>query len=310
MRHIVQIEVENATLVGTYHQPPLNNDSVPCDTGLLILNTGAAPRSGDGDLNAQLADRMMDLGYHVFRFDMPGLGDSPGDLPENLLTYYTFVRNGGNAPIATCLVSALRRTYRLKGLVLLGNCGGSVTAMYVAAKKPDGVLGLVNFDPVFHNREASMERAAQGPRPKKPAPASLQNHGMKNTLRQCLGRLPGGQLATNMYRAIAKRRFPKDTYFTLVHLWKQLEQMKMPMLVLLSHKIQDDAHLRVLLRKSSPQTTCVEIKNTNHFFSTDDGKSQVFDEVKRWLLKNVPPHDKSAGLPAATQSPVPETQHA
>jgi pimeloyl-ACP methyl ester carboxylesterase len=304
MRQILQMKVEGSTLVGTYHQPHQNDESPSAerfDKGILILNTGAAPRSGDGDLNVQLADRLMVLGYHVFRFDMPGLGDSPGDLPEHMATYHLFVKKGGNAPYASRLAAALKHKYDLQGLVLLGNCGGSATAIYVAAQIPEIILGLIHLDPVFHMREAFQEPNAGTTRDGPPTPLPPQKREVKQTLRKYLQHLPGMNAAKSMYRAIAKRKLPKDTCFPLVQCWKQLAALDMPMLVLLAHRLQEDDYLRVLLRHPSPRTTCAEVRNTNHFFSTNEGKAEVFTQVKRWLLENVPPLGKTA--PQETPAP-------
>ena len=45
-----------------------------------------------------MADRLCARGYPVYRFDMPGLGDTDGDLPEYHETYWRYVEAGGQTP--------------------------------------------------------------------------------------------------------------------------------------------------------------------------------------------------------------------
>ena len=84
MRQILQHQLEDACLIGTMHVPGAERAAAPAKprVGLLLANFAQAPRAGVGDLSAWLGDSVAAQGIPVFRFDLPGLGDSLGDTPE------------------------------------------------------------------------------------------------------------------------------------------------------------------------------------------------------------------------------------
>ncbi len=90
-REAITVAVGGVCLRGTYHKPADDGRGTPehqgeaNDLGLLFLNHGFLPRSAPGDSAAKWGDSFAQNGYPSFRFDLPGLGDSDGDAPSQML---------------------------------------------------------------------------------------------------------------------------------------------------------------------------------------------------------------------------------
>jgi alpha-beta hydrolase superfamily lysophospholipase len=111
----------------------------PGAPAVVMLNAGCVPRFGPHRQYAPLARRWAELGFHVLRLDLAGIGDSPGH-PENL-TY--------PASRLEDLGAALRRLEQESGasrFVLLGLCSGADVA-FDAALADRRVVGAVMLNP-------------------------------------------------------------------------------------------------------------------------------------------------------------------
>jgi hypothetical protein len=100
MRHAVQLSIAAGHLFGTYHEQPASGYRPEVRPGLVLLSFGQQPRSWVGDLGVAIADRVALAGYPAFRFDMPGLGDSPGDLPVHLEVLWRDIQTGSHQALA------------------------------------------------------------------------------------------------------------------------------------------------------------------------------------------------------------------
>ena len=127
-------------LAGTVHAP---EDGGPGKIGFLLLNAGPAPRSGNSDLSVRLGDLLASLGAYAFRFDLPGLGDSEGELPERTSVFWREVQRGRNDLPALELGRALKTAFRLNGLVAGGLCAGAITSIRAADLDPSVFSGLL-----------------------------------------------------------------------------------------------------------------------------------------------------------------------
>lgn len=144
MRRVVTLEIQGHRLVGTHHDP---GPAGAAHTGVLLLSFGQQPRAWVGDLGVCMADRLCEAGYPTFRFDMPGLGDAPGELPVHLEVLWRSIQEGAHEASARELVRELKQRYRLPGVVLGGFCGGAVTAALAVDPTGRDTAGLIMLEP-------------------------------------------------------------------------------------------------------------------------------------------------------------------
>jgi pimeloyl-ACP methyl ester carboxylesterase len=302
-REILRVELDGAVLVGTHHRPGRDN-RLSLMVGVLVFNTGFGPRSAGSDLSVRLADRLAMLGYHVFRFDMPGLGDSPGELQEDLASFARFIRDGGHTRWASGLITVLRHQYRLRGLVLAGNCGGAITATYAAARMPDDVLGMIQLDPDF-DRAEGIQYGGEKPITRDRAPKTSWHVRMIQAVSHMLRRFPSVFQALRasvipvrlsiigLRDKVLGPRLPRSTNFPLLRCWEQVAATELPILVLTAENSRKRVffydYMAYLLSKHRHHVASIEIAGTNHLFTSGGGIGAVIGESERWLMAMVPP---------------------
>ena len=132
-----------APLFGILHEPerPLEPR-----VGVNLLNPGLKSRVAPNRLNVVLARRLCELGYFVLRFDPPGVGDSDGDLAEEILPeLWQQVQRGAFVEATRLANDAFAAECRLTEIVGVGNCGGAITAL-LEARNDRRVRRLVLID--------------------------------------------------------------------------------------------------------------------------------------------------------------------
>lgn len=176
-RHI-SFSCEGATLAGTL-------DDAPGATGVLIVSGGNETRAGAFTGQAELAARIADAGFPVFRFDRRGVADSEG---ENL-------GFRGSAPDIAAALSAFRRAApsvtRIAGF---GNCDAA-SALMLAQGAGFDALALANPWTVESDNGAPPPdaiRARYGEKLRNP----------RELLRLLTGKVSIGKLARGLARAI------------------------------------------------------------------------------------------------------------
>ena len=112
---------------GTFHQRSGNSlsrsgVSTRKPVGLVFLNSLSLPRAATGDSAVYWAESFANYGYPSFRLDLPGLGDTAGNIPTDVLS---FINEGGYAPIAAAKMKELVEHFNLSGVVLVGHCAGT-----------------------------------------------------------------------------------------------------------------------------------------------------------------------------------------
>ena len=119
-------------------------------TGVVIVVGGAQYRVGSHRQFVQLARFLSAAGFPVMRFDLPGMGDSPGELPSFEDT----------APhIASAINGFQRQCPGVERVVLWGLCdGASASLLYVNATHDPRIAGLALLNPWVRS-EASLARA-------------------------------------------------------------------------------------------------------------------------------------------------------
>jgi pimeloyl-ACP methyl ester carboxylesterase len=132
-------------LFGIIHAPEVS--TVKNKTGIIILNPGIKYRVAPHRLNVKLARHLCDEGYYVLRFDPHGIGDSEGELPENVLIpeVWAKIQTGEFVSDTLSSVEFFFEKYGFNDVTLIGDCGGAITALLSAAKN-NKVTGLVLID--------------------------------------------------------------------------------------------------------------------------------------------------------------------
>jgi pimeloyl-ACP methyl ester carboxylesterase len=145
MSHAKVVSFENPDglrLFGTLHYTDAPNPDRPA---VVLLSAGVKTRVGPGRLYVPLTETLTNLGYTVLRFDFYGLGDSEGELAERLLLdVYSHIQLGRYVGDALSALDWLRSTYGFQNFVLGGLCGGAITALLTAQRRPD-VVGLLSL---------------------------------------------------------------------------------------------------------------------------------------------------------------------
>ena len=304
MRQAISIELDGQYLHGTFHE-----GASPRKRGVLFLNSGAQPRSGRGDFNVGLADALALQGYPSFRFDLPGLGDSEGSLPSHYLAFAQFLIQGGYASCAVKLTRLLLETYQLEDIVLLGLCGGAITAVHAASSLTrEELAGLVLLDVRFERYDNPSVPGAKGAG-KKPfgstviARARLWRERIRGLVlkQRWAPRLVRFYLqARNMLRSVNKNQLPRDTNVDLMNLFFRLLSQRMPMLIFSARSPGPQPHsfdyIDYLRRSAKGTFQHMDLDDVGHSFVENGAPAVVQEAVLRWLSGNTLRTDGAGAL--------------
>jgi pimeloyl-ACP methyl ester carboxylesterase len=291
MREAITFELDGHWLQGTCHSA-----EGPRKRGVLFFNSGAQPRSGRGDLNVRLADAFAREGYPAFRFDLPGLGDSEGDLPSFQFAFHRFIIEGGYAKCAVKLTRLLIEAHHLQDVVLMGICGGALTSVYAATSLTQAeIAGLVLLDLPFY-----LESNATNGRPATAAQNSLRSKGrraaglLKTNLRDLVLRQSWAPRVSAIYgqartrlRWTKSNQMPANTNLTLQKAVAGLFSQRMPILLFSACSCKSKPppfdfidHLR---RTSGGFLQHVEAPITTHSFVEKGLPELVEESALKWL---------------------------
>jgi pimeloyl-ACP methyl ester carboxylesterase len=295
-REVISVTTGGTRLWGTYHRShgksglaegPAEKNRI----GVLFLNPGFQPRAAQGDSSVYWADSFAKCGYPSFRFDLPGLGDSEGDVPEPMLD---FVNAGGYAPVVAAVVGELVKRYSLSGMVVGGLCAGAVTALYTGAVSQE-CRGVLMMDPYFYQTRDKRPRIR----------VALTNWSSWSRL---------GALVSKVYdqvRYLVLRlrgnRPPRNANFPLLRCWKQLAPTGMPILLLKAPSVKAEgirprvgefdylSYLQALSGRGS-RVAVKFIGGTNHSFADSLGRAAVREHTEQWLNAHFPSVEREATM--------------
>jgi uncharacterized protein len=136
VEHPVSMHGAAHSMLGVVTLP--GQDSVARTTGLVIVVGGAQSRAGSHRQNVLLARHLASHGFPVLRFDLPGLGDSPG---EPMPFEHTA------SCIRTAVDTLLEHAPGAQSVCLWGLCDGASASLLYLSEAPDSRvkgLGLLN----------------------------------------------------------------------------------------------------------------------------------------------------------------------
>jgi pimeloyl-ACP methyl ester carboxylesterase len=300
-RQLLTFDLAGMRLCGTAHLP--HADQPRRRLGAILLNAGPAPRAGNSDLSVRMADALALEGFPSFRFDMPGLGDSPGDVPAEVETFWQQVLVGRNDRPALSLLKELRQRYDLDGLIVGGLCAGSVTAVRAAALDDSDIAGLLLLEPNFRlasEIDPAAEQAAMQATQVSPTRRRLMR-GL--SLKSWLYLLTGDNIAARLaaplrpllletLKTTVGHELPRDTNVDMVLIWREVMRGRIPTLVLVASGRIEEAYCWRILDSIPPvvsQDVFVEgIPGTNHIFTAGNAREHAIRSTCAWACRQFP----------------------
>jgi len=112
---------------------------------VVVLQAGLLNKTGVGDYFRWLGDLLAEDGWTVLRMDQRGTGDSEGEIVSDVPidAYFRKIQAGAAKADTLEQITWVERTIGHDEVHLLGQCGGSVTAILAAGERPDAVRSLV-----------------------------------------------------------------------------------------------------------------------------------------------------------------------
>jgi pimeloyl-ACP methyl ester carboxylesterase len=286
-RQLITLGADGILVRGTYHDVPrktTGSTSPDKRIGVLFLNPLSTPRALIGDSAVYWASSFAAQGYPSLRIDLPGLGDSYGEVAKDLVT---FINNAGFAAIAAAKVKEFSQRFGLAGVVIYGHCAGATTAIY-AASASEECKGLIITEPYFN--AANMLTPKLSP-------------GMVEWAR----RTKVGEVLRAAYARLREARnrqdngtLPGNANVNLVTHWKQLVSSGLPIFVcksgepaaLGSGKLRAGTfdyleHITSFAGQKS-QLSLHMIEGTNHSFADRLGRAAIREHAETWLQKHFP----------------------
>ena len=273
-REIITLDAGGISLCCTYHrcQGDVPDFSLGRNQnnriGVLILNSGFLPRAASGNSAVYWADSFATRGYPSFRLDLPGLGDSPGDLPVQYVDFVHLVDAGHYAPLLCTVTKSLTERFNLLGVVVMGLCAGAVSAIYAAAASTQ-VKGLVLMAPYFHLQLESTDR-----------------HAVHAHMRNLCDRLK------YFGRRVLKNKLPRNANLPLIRCWNRVVSAGVPMLVLTATTPRPGlGEFDYLLQPTAQRSRRIIVKcieRTDHSFVKAPGKEAARTHIEEWLADCFP----------------------
>ena len=290
MREALIIEVDGLRLHGTRHIGP-----VAGERGILFFNSGAQPRSGRGDLNVHLADELANQGWPCFRFDLPGLGDSEGELPGQYLELYRYIQQGGHASVAKALAKALCESNGLSELALFGVCGGAITAVFAAAWSQNlATSGLILLDLPFCLSRGMAAAGTQGPSKSFRRRAVELARESKARAHDWVIESRWEPYVSAFYRRLMQwrgrgisRGLPADANLKLLEALDSVLARGTPVLLITAQPAKGSApgfdYASYVQQPRAGDLEEVQIQGTTHSFVENEGPSAVLRAITKWL---------------------------
>jgi pimeloyl-ACP methyl ester carboxylesterase len=274
VRQALVIDARGRRLSGTYHVPADRKTPL----GLLLLNGGPVPRSWNSGLPVELAEHLADLGMPVFRFDPPGLGDSPGPMPEYSEVYRRHAIDGGDDAALLALADALQERYTIERLFVGGLCLGGSLGVRLAASMSGSCCGVLLFEPDFRGPIPVVRVAAAR------APAAefrLTRSGLVSAARGALGRIA---------QYLGRGSLPAQAHAGLARCWREVAGRRIPTVFVQA----EHGHGQWLARRLEawlPRRAAGSVEQhlvlgTDHAFIEGSGRREARDLAVAWIARH------------------------
>jgi pimeloyl-ACP methyl ester carboxylesterase len=285
-RELITLGGDGVLVRGTYHKTIGQAANLPSgnSTGVVFLSALASPRSLTADSAVFWANAFADRGYPSFRIDLPGIGDSYGETPNDLLE---FVNEGGFASITALKIKELIQTFGLSGAVMFGHCAGATNAIWAASEGKE-CRGLVLMDPYFNLPKSLTAKIS--PELVHWARRSALGAVIRATYDR-LREFPGALRAEDL---------PADANVAFVARWKKVVLSGVPILILKSpqaaalgsNKLRagsfDYLSYITSFAVRSDQFTIKTLEETDHSFANRLGRLAVQGHTEAWLANFFP----------------------
>jgi pimeloyl-ACP methyl ester carboxylesterase len=299
-RSILTWRILNDDLVGTYHEPAesgIGESASVKRIGVLLLNAGPAPRSGNSDLPAHIGDRLASRGIPVFRFDLPGLGDSSGSTPAEFQTYWQEVLQGRNDDATFALIVKLKQQFGLSDVIVGGLCAAAVPTLRVAGSHVGAVAGVILMEPAIRFGQDIIPDSPQtGMSPLLPVIAETKLHRLFS-VREWLRFLTGSNrvaktlkpfrpLLVRVQLLLFGHTLHGDMNVPLFMHWRNIHARGTHSLVIVAEGQDMDrcvSHVMDSLPPKGPGIiTLIRIPQTNHILTGGQARDIVLDAVEQW----------------------------
>ena len=220
---------------------------------------------------------MQRAAFPRFRFDLPGLGDTAGDIPVELLN---FINAGKYGEITAVKVKELVARFHLSGVVLVGHCAGTVSAIFAATNCIAECKGLVLLDPYFYLPQAVRPRLRRG----------LSDWAMKNRFGGILSNLFDRLRDLGLY--LRRSSPPSNANFPLLACWKKVVSRGVPVLLIKAPARKSSGtkprrgefdYLKYVMQHAGNQVVLELIEGTDHSFANRTGRAAVRKRTESWL---------------------------
>ena len=156
MEQAVAFSCGREPVFGIVHTPPRTTEP-RSKVGVVFCSAGVRSRLGPCRLYTRFARRLCRAGYHVLRYDPPGIGDSPGDL-ANVLEYRKRVMECTENNVDA--VNFLKSTTGVERIGLVGQCAGAYSAIMAGAAESSVALLILAGLPVHDLGDMSDQAVA------------------------------------------------------------------------------------------------------------------------------------------------------
>jgi pimeloyl-ACP methyl ester carboxylesterase len=289
-RELITLAGRGVIVRGTFHRPLTSSSGSEPGAGtrnrigVVFLNSLSLPRAATGDSAVYWAESFANHGYPSFRLDLPGLGDTAGDIPLELLN---FINAGGYASITAAKIEELVERFDLSGVVVVGHCAGTVSAIYAAAASAGKCKGLVLLDPYFHVPQAIRPKVRQG----------LSNWALESRIGGAVGSIY--DRVRDVLLILRGNAPPRNANFGLLSRWKEVASPGLPILFLKAParkapgtkpRVGEFDYLKYVLGLAGRKNKVVVelMEGTDHSFANRRGRAAVRRHTMSWLTSHFP----------------------